>query len=85
VNISKALNVDTKVVISRMDDPIGLTVGNSIEVAEAIDCLRGGGPHDTVELVQTLGSVILLAKGKIPLLFCCLIKQKFSQLMKLLL
>ena len=56
VNTSSGLGVKTTAFITEMDNPIGKTIGNSVEVAEAIDCLHGAGPKDLEELVCTQGT-----------------------------
>ncbi len=50
-------------VISNMDQPLGSAVGNNLEVIESIDCLKGNGPKDVVDLVCVLGGYMLLAGG----------------------
>ena len=42
-------------VISQMESPLGRCVGNSLEVKESLDCLRGGGSRDLRELVVLEG------------------------------
>ncbi|HEX7700069.1 MAG TPA: thymidine phosphorylase, partial [Kofleriaceae bacterium] len=47
-------------VLTDMEAPIGRTIGNSLEIRESIEVLRGGGPVDTRELVGVLGGEMLV-------------------------
>ena len=40
-------------------------MGNSLEVEESLECLRGGGSRDLRELVVTQGGVLLLSAGQV--------------------
>jgi len=51
IAIGTARDLPTVALLTAMDRPLGCTVGNGIETAEAIRCLRGGGPADLRELV----------------------------------
>ena len=43
-----------------MESPLGRAVGNSLEVAESVECLRGEGPRDLRELVVMEGAMVLV-------------------------
>ena len=63
IDIGTNMSKDVVAIISDMEQPLGRTVGNAIEVKEAIEVLQGGGPEDLVELCLVLGSELLLLAG----------------------
>ncbi|WP_068503127.1 pyrimidine-nucleoside phosphorylase [Paenibacillus kribbensis] len=64
VSIGNNVGRKTMAVISDMSQPLGLAIGNSLEVKEAIDTLRGEGPKDLEELCLALGSQMVFLAGK---------------------
>jgi len=50
--------------ISDMNQPLGHAVGNALEVREAIDCLRGGGPQDLWDHCRVVAGHMVLLAGK---------------------
>ena len=60
VKIGNGLNRDTRAVLSNMNEPLGLAVGNALEVKETIAALHGEGPEDLMELCYTSGSIMLV-------------------------
>lgn len=56
VKIGKKYNKKVVCFITNMDEPLGYTIGNSLEVLEAINTLRGKGPKDLTNLVINLAT-----------------------------
>lgn len=63
VNVGRAGGKKVRAVLTAMDQPLGRTVGNALEVAESIACLRGEGPADVMEVTYTLGAHMLVLGG----------------------
>ncbi|KAJ8381476.1 hypothetical protein SKAU_G00022540 [Synaphobranchus kaupii] len=66
VTVGNRLGIRTGAALSRMDNPIGLCIGNSLEVVESLECLKGRGPADLHDLVTSLGGYLLWMSGKAP-------------------
>ncbi|HQR07555.1 MAG TPA: thymidine phosphorylase [Gemmatales bacterium] len=64
VNIGKHHKVRTVALLTDMDHPLGHAIGNSLEVIEAIETLRGRGPRDLEQLSVKLAAWLVLLSGQ---------------------
>jgi pyrimidine-nucleoside phosphorylase len=58
IAVGREMNVEVHALINPMSEPTGRAVGNALEVAEAIECLDGGGPEDLRKIVLDLAEPI---------------------------
>ncbi|MBL00737.1 MAG: thymidine phosphorylase [Opitutales bacterium] len=63
VAISARMGKPTSAILTRMDEPLGHMIGNSLEVIESIDCLKGKGPSDLMEVTYALSAEMLILGG----------------------
>ncbi len=63
VRVGRASGKRVRALLTRMDQPLGHAVGNALEVAESVACLRGEGPADVMEITSTLGAHMLVLGG----------------------
>lgn len=63
-SIAKLVNKETVCVLTNMNEPLGRTVGNTLEIIEVIESLKGNISDDVKEVVCTLGAYMLSMTGK---------------------
>ncbi|HTO93442.1 MAG TPA: thymidine phosphorylase [Bacteroidota bacterium] len=64
VEIGTRCGKETVAFITAMDQPLGMMIGNWLEIVEAIDCLKGKNIPDLMELVYVLGGTMVMLGGK---------------------
>ncbi len=64
VSIGEGAGVNMVALVTNMDEPLGYNIGNSLEVIEAIEVLKGKGPKDVRELSIEIGSYMLIISKK---------------------
>ncbi len=64
VRLGTDAGVATRALLTNMNVPLGLTIGNANEVRESVEVLAGGGPADIVELTVALAREMLALAGQ---------------------
>ncbi|HRL49714.1 MAG TPA: thymidine phosphorylase [Propioniciclava sp.] len=64
VDLGTDAGLTTIALLTDMSTPLGLTVGNALEVRESVEVLAGGGPADVIELTVALAREMLTAAGR---------------------
>ena len=62
--VGKRMGVKIKHLLTPMDEPLGRTVGNALEVAECVEVLQGGGPTDLIDLTLDLAELVSTVSRK---------------------
>lgn len=64
IKVGRAFNKTVVVYLTSMDQPLGIKIGNWLEIEECIDCLQGNGPRDVMEIVLLLAGEMLVMAGR---------------------
>lgn len=70
VAIGEGANRPTTAILTNMDIPLGIAVGNDIEIIEAIETLKGNGPEDFQEICEVFAANMLVYGEKGDLETC---------------
>lgn len=65
VNIGKHVGRKTMAVVTDMNQPLSYAIGNTLEVIEAIETLKGNGPQELTTLSKTLAAHMLVLAGRV--------------------
>lgn len=60
IAIGQGMGRKMKALITDMNQPLGRAVGNALEIEECVECLRGNGPGDLMEVTYALGAEMLV-------------------------
>ena len=58
VSVGESMKVKTSYLLNPMDEPLGRSVGNALEIAECVEILQGGGPKDLIKLIVDLAGKV---------------------------
>lgn len=61
VRVGRQAGKRVSALLTDMSEPLGYTIGNALETAEAFEVLHGGGPDDLLEVTYALAAEMLLA------------------------
>ena len=64
INIGKLAGKETVCILTNMDEPLGYSIGNNLEVIEAAEALQGDMEEDVKQVVLELGSYMIKLAGK---------------------
>ncbi len=60
IAIGRGMGKKMKALITDMNQPLGRAVGNALEIEECVECLKGNGPQDLMEVTYALGAEMLV-------------------------
>ncbi|MBQ7666762.1 MAG: thymidine phosphorylase [Kiritimatiellae bacterium] len=63
VSVARGAGRGAEALVTAMDEPLGRTAGNALEIAESVEILRGGGPKDARALTLRLAAPMLTLTG----------------------
>lgn len=64
IGIGNLADKETICILTNMNQPIGYSIGNSLEVIEAVEALNGNMQDDVKDIILSLGSYMMKLAGK---------------------